>query len=150
MDLLLGVVLAHLPGEILRANLSQFQLFLVNFSRCSLILLEALVSFHQISVNFSQFQGNPESKEIKNLLMPLFLLGCFPGQFQEGKRPIKAFGKRPIKVRKRPIKANALFSGTPPWWKTAPLKFLPGSPLSYHCKVCEVSVLLTLQKHRRN
>ena len=38
-------------------------------------------------------------------------------------------GKRPIKVRKwslkeakRPINANAQFSGTPPWWKTAPLK----------------------------
>ena len=36
--------------------------------------------------------------------MPLFLMGCFPGDFQEGKRPIKAFGKRPMKVGKRPIK----------------------------------------------
>ena len=41
---------------------------------------------------------------IKNLLMPLFLMGCFPGDFQEGKRPIKAFRERPIKVGKRPIK----------------------------------------------
>ena len=30
--------------------------------------------------------------------------------------------KRPIKEGKRPISANGLFSGTPPWWKTAPLK----------------------------
>ena len=66
---------------------------------------------------------------VKNLLMPLFLMGCFPGDFQEGKRPLKAFGKRPIKVRKRPIKegkrpinANGQFSGTLPWWNTAPLK----------------------------
>ena len=65
----------------------------------------------------------------KNLLMPLFLLGCFPGDFQEGKRPIKAFWeaahsgrKRPIKERKRPISASGQFSGTPPRWKTAPLK----------------------------
>ena len=29
---------------------------------------------------------------IKNLLMPLFLMGCFPGDFREGKLPIKAFG----------------------------------------------------------
>ena len=31
------------------------------------------------------------SNIFKNLLMPLFLMGCFPGNFQEGKRPIKAF-----------------------------------------------------------
>ena len=30
--------------------------------------------------------------------------------------------ERPIEKVKRPIKAHALFSGTPPWWKTAPLK----------------------------
>ena len=65
------------------------------------------------------FKGVPE---IKNLLMPLFLLGCFPWDFQEGKQPIKV-GKRPIKEGKRPINANGQFSGTPPkWWKTAPLK----------------------------
>ena len=28
---------------------------------------------------------------LKNLLMRLFLRGCFAGDFQEGKRPIKAF-----------------------------------------------------------
>ena len=30
---------------------------------------------------------------LKNLLMPFFLMGCFPGDFQEGKRPIEAFGE---------------------------------------------------------
>ena len=52
----------------------------------------------------------------KNLLTPLFLMGCFPVDFQEakqplrdksGKRPIKG-GKRPIKEGKRPIKAMVL------------------------------------------
>ena len=66
---------------------------------------------------------------LKSLLMGLFLMGCFPGDFQEencpcrhsGTRPIKV-GKRPIKEGKRPINANGLFSGTPPWWKAAPLR----------------------------
>ena len=58
---------------------------------------------------------------LKNLLTPLFLMGCFPGDFREGKRPIKV-GKRPIKEGKWPIKLNGLFSGTPLWRKTAPLK----------------------------
>ena len=69
--------------------------------------------------------------------MPLFLMGCFPVDFQEakrplgtksGKRPIKV-GKRPIKEGKRPIKAMVLvgismgcFRAPPPWRKTAPLK----------------------------
>ena len=74
--------------------------------------------------------------------MPLFLRkGCFPVDFQEvkrplraksGKRPIKG-GKRPIKEGKRPIKAMVLvgisvgclmgcFPAPPPWRKTAPLK----------------------------
>ena len=87
---------------------------------------------------------------VKNLFMPLFLMGCFPGDFEEGKRPLRHSGKRPIKVGKRPIKvgkrpikvgkrpikvgkrpikegkrtisANGQLSGTPPRWKTAPLK----------------------------
>ena len=67
---------------------------------------------------------------IKSLLMPLFLRkGCFPGDFQEGTQPIRAFGKRPIKVGKRPIQegkrpinANGPFSGTLPWWKRPLLK----------------------------
>ena len=29
----------------------------------------------------------------KSLLMPLFLVGCFPANFQEGKQPVKAFGE---------------------------------------------------------
>ena len=78
---------------------------------------------------------------IKNLLMPLFLMGCFPLDFQEvkrplrtksGKRPIKV-GKRPINEGKRPIKAKVLvgvsvgslmgcFRAPPTWRKTAPLK----------------------------
>ena len=53
---------------------------------------------------------------VKNLLMPLFLTGCFPMDFQEvkrplgtksAKRPIKD-GKRTINKGKRPIKAMVL------------------------------------------
>ena len=77
----------------------------------------------------------------KNLLMPLFLMGCFPLDFHEvkrplrtksGKRPIEA-RKRPIKEAKRPIKAMVLvgisvgclmgcFRAPQPCRKTAPLK----------------------------
>ena len=81
------------------------------------------------------------TREIKNLLMPLFLMGCFPVDFQEAKRPLRTtsvkrpikVGKRPINEGKRPIKAKVLvgisvgclmgcFRATPPWRKTAPLK----------------------------
>ena len=31
--------------------------------------------------------------EIQEPLNAPFLMGCFPGDFQEGKRPIKAFGE---------------------------------------------------------
>ena len=81
------------------------------------------------------------SLSIKNLLMPLFLMGCFPVDFQEAKRPLRTkLVKRPMKVGKRPIDEGkrrintmvlagisvgclGLFSGTPwPWWKTAPQK----------------------------
>ena len=42
---------------------------------------------------------------VKSFLMPLFLMGCFPVDFQEIKRPLRTkSGKRPIKVGKRPIK----------------------------------------------
>ena len=77
----------------------------------------------------------------KNLLMPLFLMGCFPVDFQEVKRPLMMksvkrpikVGKRPINEGKRPIKAKVLvgvsvgslmgcFRAPPPWRKTAPLK----------------------------
>ena len=78
---------------------------------------------------------------IKNLLMPLFLMGCFPVDFQEAKRPLRTksvkrpikVGKRPINEGKRPIKAKVLvgvsvgclmgcFRAPQPWRKTAPLK----------------------------
>ena len=54
----------------------------------------------------------------KNPLMGLFLMGCFPGDFQGGNGPLRHSGKRPIEGGKRPIKgkwpikANGLFSGT--------------------------------------
>ena len=73
--------------------------------------------------------------------MPLFLMGCFPVDFQDVKRPLRTksvkrpikVGKRPIDEGKRPIKAKVLvgvsigslmgcFRAPPPWRKTAPLK----------------------------
>ena len=73
---------------------------------------------------------------VKNLLM-----GCFPVDFQEVKRPLRTksakrpikVGKRPINEGKRPIKAKVLvgasvgslmgcFRAPPPWRNTAPLK----------------------------
>ena len=79
--------------------------------------------------------------KFKNLLMPLLLMGCFPVDFQEVKRPLKTksvkrpikVGKRPINEGKRPIKAKVLvgvpvgclmgcFRAPPPWRKRAPLK----------------------------
>ena len=72
--------------------------------------------------------------------MPLFLMGCFPVDFQEAKRPLGTksakrpikVGKRPIKEGKRPFKAMVLvgisvsflmgcFRTPPLWGKTAPL-----------------------------
>ena len=73
---------------------------------------------------------------INNLLMPLLLMGCFPVDFQEAKRPLRTksvkrplhVGKRPIYEGKRPIKAVVLvgvavsclmgcFRAPPPWRK---------------------------------
>ena len=63
--------------------------------------------------------------------MPLFLMGCFPVDFQEGKRPLETKSrKRPIKVGERPIKEGkrpvkglmGCFWAPQPWRKTAPLK----------------------------
>ena len=73
--------------------------------------------------------------------MPLFLMGCFPVDFQDVKRPLRTksvkrpikVGKRPINEGKRPIKAKVLvgvsvgslmgcFRAPPTWRKTAPLK----------------------------
>ena len=82
----------------------------------------------------------PTTSPAKNLLMPLFLMGGFPVDFQEAKRlrmksvkrPIKV-GKRPINEGKRLIKAMVLvgisvgcligcFRAPQPCWKTAPLQ----------------------------
>ena len=49
-------------------------------------------------------------KLLQNLLMPLFLMGCFPVDFQEVKRPLRTKSvKRPIKVGKRPINEGKLY-----------------------------------------
>ena len=52
---------------------------------------------------------------------PIFKRENGPLKDYGGKRPIKV-GKRPMKAGKRPIEVNGLFWGTPPEWKTAPLK----------------------------
>ena len=46
----------------------------------------------------------------------------FTGDFKRENGPLWHSGQQPSKVRKRPMKANGLLSGTPPWWNTAPLK----------------------------
>ena len=50
---------------------------------------------------------------LKNLLMGLILMGCFPGDFREGKRPIEAFGER--HSGKRP-ENGPLSTGNGPLW----------------------------------
>ena len=81
--------------------------------------------------------GDHNRATLKNLLMPLFLMGCFPLDIHEvkrplrtksGKRPIKA-GKRPIKEAKRPIKGMVLVGisvgclmGTPTMLENGPSK----------------------------
>ena len=67
-------------------------------------------------------EASLETPPIQQSPTPLFLMGRLPGDLQEGNRHIKAFGERPIKEGKRPIKANRQFSGTPALGKTAPLK----------------------------
>ena len=47
-----------------------------------------------ISKNFSPKFPWPCTGNFKNLLMPLFLMGCFPVDFQEGKRPIKVIREK--------------------------------------------------------
>ena len=46
-----------------------------------------------VSLFLFPFQPIPyfSQRFLKNILMGLFFMGCFPGSFQEGKRPIKAF-----------------------------------------------------------
>ena len=86
----------------------------------------------------------------KNLLMPLFLMCCFPVDFQEVKRPLTTksvkrpikVGKRPINEGKRPINTKVLvgvsvgclmgcFRAPPPWRKTAPLKRPIKRPMNF-------------------
>ena len=96
--------------------------------------------------------------------MPLFLMGCFPVDFQEAKRPLRAksvkrpikVGKRPINERKRPIKAKVLvgvsvgclmgcFRAPPPWRKTAPLVKRPikrSMILHRKCRLSESNFLM--------
>ena len=102
--------------------------------------------FFTVYADFSRLirDINGEKKKlviVKNLLMPLFLVGCFPRDFQEVKRLLRTksvkrsikVGKRPINKGKRPIKAKVLvgvsvgcligpFRAPPPWRKTAPVK----------------------------
>ena len=92
----------------------------------------------------------------KNLSMPLFLMGCFPVNFQEAKRPLRTksvkrptkVGKRPINEGKRPMKAKVLvcvsvgclmdcFRPPPLRRKTAPLK----RPIR-RSMICDISALL--------
>ena len=42
-----------------------------------------------------------EGDSFKNLFLSLFLMGCFPGDFQG---PLRHLGEQPIKVRERPMK----------------------------------------------
>ena len=44
------------------------------------------------------------SPDLKNLLMPLFFMGCFPGDFHDENGTLKYSGQRPIEVTRRPIK----------------------------------------------
>ena len=147
-------VLSHsasgLPNPLPRAQESFTPLVLESESRCPSPLFPLAVVVHKI---LSPTQGDciclayalelasPAPAVIKNLLMPLFLMGCFPVDLQEVKRPLRTksvkrpikVGKRPINEGKRPIKAKVLvgFSvgswmgcsrAPPPWRKTAPLK----------------------------
>ena len=52
----------------------------------------------------SSHRPPPPFRSIKNLLMPLFLMGCFPGDFQEGKRPTKLGIVRPSCRRPSPTR----------------------------------------------
>ena len=108
-------------------------------------LLQAIASTAMGQRNLQGGNVNPcivrDAASVKSLLMPLFLMGCFPVDFQDVKRPLRTesvkrpikVGKRPINDGKRPIKAKVLvgvsvgslmgcFRAPPPWRKTAPLK----------------------------
>ena len=60
------------------------------------------IAGERISITFSgqTFRDEP-FVFLKNLLMPFFLMGCFPAEFQGAKQHIKTkVGKRPIKEGK--------------------------------------------------
>ena len=75
---------------------------------------------------------------LERFLFKNFLMGCFPIDFEEVKRPLRTRSvKRPIKVGKRPINGPltamvlvgisvgrlvGCLRAPPPWRKTAPLK----------------------------
>ena len=96
----------------------------------------------------------PPPPHLKSLSMPLFLIGRFPIDFQEVKRPLRTTsGKRPIQVGKRPIKAMIpvdmsvgclmrCFRAPPPWRKTAPLK---GQLRGLRPSIRSISVFTNLQ-----
>ena len=87
-------------------------------------------------------KGKKGKMRRKRFRLPDFaLMGCFPVDFQEVKRPLRTkswkraikVGKRPTKEGKRSMKAMVLvgisvccligcFRAPPPWRKTAPLK----------------------------
>ena len=131
-----------MPLSFLELSVSYFYKHVGSASSQSLAVRELCFVAREISRGFfvkclaPDFPGN-----FKNLLMPLFLMGCFPVDFQDAKRPLRTksvkrpikVGKRPINKGKRPIKNKVLvgvsvgslmgcFRAPPPWRKTAPLK----------------------------
>ena len=101
------------------------------------LLCDTLALADQTSPDFARLRQTshegarvlPARLEAARSLNAPFLNGCLPGEFREGKRPIKEFWetahqgpKTAIEEGKRPIKVNGLFAGTASCWKTAPLK----------------------------
>ena len=76
-----------------------------------------------LELHFSGSEFGENRSFFKNLLVPIFLQGIFKRENgplrYSGKRLIEV-AKRSIEEGKRPINANGQFSGTLPWWKTAP------------------------------
>ena len=133
--------------------------------------------FSLVTQGTSHSPQNPQKiRALKNLLMPLFLMGCFPVDFQEVKRPLRTksvkrpikVGKRPINEGKRPIKAKVLvgvsvgclmgcFRAPPPWRKTAPLKRPIKRSMRAHSSqkllrnyVCNAQIVRVAQEPNRN
>ena len=52
----------------------------------------------KLQAEIAERQGSRNQNRLlifKNLLTSLFLMGCFPGDLQEGKQPIKVFREMP-------------------------------------------------------